>query len=225
MLKIVTTLLRGRTHDAAEAAADAQALPLLRQQIRDCAAGMEAARQAVALTMAQGEREKAAAARLDAQRADLEARALAALAKGREDLAIDAAGAIAQIEAEIETSARALAAYDGEIARLRQMLLDSEARLRDLQRGQRLAVAVEQTDRLRNLVPSVGTSGLSEAEATLHRLQGRQARAEASQRALQELSTGTSAEAMRDRLAAAGCGAPLRPDAAAMLERLKARGA
>ncbi len=225
MLKLVTTLIRGRAHDSAAVVADAHALPLLRQQIRDCASAHEAARQAVALTMAQAERERAAARRLDEQRADLEERALAALAKGREDLAAEAAGAIAQLEAEAQTSARALAAYDAEIARLRRALADGEARLRDLQRGQRLAVAVEHTQRLRGPAFPMNAPGLGEAEATLARLQDTQARREATERALAELSAGTNADATRDRLAAAGCGAGLRPDAASVLERLKAQAA
>lgn len=225
MFKIMTTLIRGRSHDLVEAAADAQALPLLRQQIRDAAAAHEAARQAVALTMTQSARERAAAERLDGQRADLTVRALAALEAGREDLAAEAAGSIAQLEAEAETSARTLAAFDAEVASLRRVLAEGEARLRALQRGQRLAVAVETTQRMQVRVAPAGGGALDDAEATLDRLQAAQARTEATRAALAELSVGTNAEAVRDRLAAAGCGPALRPDAASVLARLKAQAA
>ncbi len=225
MLKLFVTLLRGRSQDAAETALDAHALPILRQQLRDCAQGVDGARRSVALVMAYSEREKKAAERIAGQLSDLEARALDALAKGREDLAAEAAGAIAQLEAERDTTARAITTYDAEIARLRRVLADSEARLRDLQRGQRLAIATEQTQRMNRQVPAAASTGLDEAEATLTRLQDRQAEADAVRAAITELSAGTNADAMRDRLAAAGCGAPLRPDAAAVLERLKARAA
>ena len=131
MFKLFVTLLRGRNADAAESLTDAMALPILRQQLRDCAAGVETARRAVAMVMAYAERERKASARIAAQLADLEARALDALAKGREDLATEAAGAIAQLEAEAATTARALATYDAEIAHLRSVLADAEARLRN----------------------------------------------------------------------------------------------
>ena len=81
---------------------------MLRQQLRDCAAGVETARRSTAMVMAYESREKKSAERIAAQLADLEIRALDALAKGRDDLATEAAGAIAQLEAEAATTARAL---------------------------------------------------------------------------------------------------------------------
>lgn len=225
MLKLFVTMFRGRGHDAAEAMADANAVPILRQQLRDCAHAVELGRKSIAMVMAYGEREKRMAVRIDAQLADLEARASDALQKGRDDLASEAAGAIAQLEAERDTTARAIATYQTEIIRLREVLADSEGRLRALQRGQRLAMATDHTQRLHDAGPTALTGGLSDAEATLKRLQERQAMVTATRDAVIELSVGTSADATRDRLAAAGCGAPLRPDAATVLARLKAKAA
>lgn len=225
MFKLLVTLMRGKNADAAEALTDAAALPLLRQQLRDCAAGVETARRSVAMVMAYAAREKKSAERIAAQLADLEIRALDALAKGREDLATEAAGAIAQLEAEEATTARALATYQTEIAHLRGVVSDAEARLRDLQRGQHLALATSQTQKLRAQTPATATASLDEAEQTLTRLQNRQTATEATRAAMQELSASTNADAMRDRLAAAGCGAPLRPDAATVLARLRAKAA
>ncbi len=223
MFKLFVTLLRGRNADTTEALTDTLALPILRQQLRDCAAGVETARRAVAMVMAYGERERKSADRIAAQLADLETRAIGALAKGRDDLATEAAGAIAQLEAERDTTAKALATYDTEIAHLRGILTDAESRLRDLQRGQRLAIATDHTQRLHSSAAITATANLSEAEATLARLQTRQTTTEAARAALLDLSASTNAEAMRNRLAAAGCGAPLRPDAASVLQRLKAQ--
>ena len=225
MFKLFVTLMRGKNADAAEALTDAAALPLLRQQLRDCAAGVETARRSTAMVMAYESREKKSAERIAAQLADLEIRALDALAKGRDDLATEAAGAIAQLEAEAATTARALATYQTEIAHLRSAVADAEARLRDLQRGHHLAFATSQTQKLRDKAPASANASLDEAEQTLTRLQNRQAATDASRAALQELSASTNADAMRDRLAAAGCGAALRPDAATVLARLRAKAA
>lgn len=225
MFKQILTLMRGRGGDAAEALTDAHALTILRQQLRDCASSVETARRSVAMVMAYGERERQAGARIAVQLGDLEARALAALAKGRDDLAAEAAGAIAQLEAEAATTVKAVATYDTEIAQLQAVLADAEARLRDLQRGQRLAIATDHSQRLRATAPLAATSSLKEAEATLTKLQDRQSVTEARRAALVQLSASTNAEAMRDRLAAAGCGAPMRADASAVLERLRAKAA
>ena len=222
MFKVLVTLMRGRNADVAEAFTDANALPILRQQLRDCASGVDTARRSVAMVMAYAERERKSAALIAAQLADLETRALSALTIGREDLATEAAGAIAHLEAERDTTARAIATYGTEIAHLCDALSQAETRLRDLQRGQHLAIATDHSQRLRDSIP---LATLSEAEATLSRLQARQSATEATRAAMLEMSASTNAQAMANRLAAAGCGAPLRPDAASVLERLQARAA
>jgi phage shock protein A len=221
MFNTIITLVRGRSHDAAQALEDANALSILRQQLRDAAAGVEAARRSVAVVMAYADRERKSLPRINAQLADLEGRALAALAQGREDLATEAAAAIAQLEAERSTTETALATYETEIARLRDELGGAELRLRDLKRGLQLADAAQKSQSVRGVVSRPVTASLVEAEATLNRLQSRQLHAEATALAVIELSAGQSAEVISARLAAAGCGPAIRPDAAAVLERLK----
>jgi phage shock protein A len=225
MFNTIITLVRGRSHDAAQAVADANALSILRQQLRDAAGGVEAARRSVAVVMAYAERERKSLPRINAQIADLEGRAIAALAQGREDLATEAAAAIAQLEAERMTTETALATYETEIARLRDELGGAELRLRDLKRGLQLADAAQKSQTVRGVVSRPVTASLAEAEATLSRLQSRQLHAEATAIAVVELSAGQSAEAISARLAAAGCGPSIRPDAAAVLERLKQKSA
>ena len=225
MFNTIVTLIRGRSHEAAQAVADANALSILRQQLRDAAAGVEAARRAVAVVMAYAERERRCLPRLAAQMADLEARALAALAQGRDDLATEAAAALAQLEVERATVERALAGYEAETHRLREEVMGAESRLRELQRGLHLADAAQKSQSVRGVVARPITASLTEAEATLRRLQDRQTHAETVAIALTDLSVGQSAEAVSARLAAAGCGPALRPDAAAVLARLRAKSA
>lgn len=223
MFKQIVTLIRGRNFEAMQAVTDRHALPLLRQQIRDAAHAVEASRRAVAVAMAQNEREKAQHARLADQIAELEDRTLAALDRDREDLAREAAETIAHLEAEREASAAALARFETEIARLRTCLREGETRLRELQRGQRLAVATDRTQKLRLVVPDIGVASIREAEATLSRLRERQAELDATDKAMTELEATGSAEALREKLAAAGCGAPTRTSTEDVLDRLKTR--
>jgi phage shock protein A len=225
MFNTIITLVRGRGRDAAQALEDANALSILRQQLRDAAAGVEAARRAIAVVMAYAECERKSLPRINAQIADLEGRAMAALTQGREELAIEAAAAIAQLEAERATTETALATYETEIARLRDELSGAELRLRDLKRGLQLADAAQKSQTVRGVVSRPVTASLAEAEATLSRLQSRQLHAEATALAVVELSASQSAEAISARLAAAGCGPSIRPDATAVLERLKQKSA
>lgn len=223
MFKMLTTLIRSRSADVTEAFGDANALAILRQQLRDAAEGLEGAKRAVAVVMAYAEREKKTAARIAAQIADLETRAIAALHMGREDLASEAASAIAELEAEAGATARAIAHYDGEIRRLREQVSLSEQRLRTLQRGKQIADAADRTQKLRGSLPDGVAASLRDAEATLERLQARQSHAEAVETALADLSSEPSAETTAERLAAAGCGPALRPAASDVLARLRAK--
>lgn len=225
MFKLMTTLFRARTADLAEAVTDANVLTILRQQLRDAADGLESAKRGVAVVMAYAEREKKAALRIATQAADLEARAIQALKMGREDLATEAASTIAELQAEAEATARAISHYDSEIARLREEVSLSEQRLRVLQRGKHIADAAERTQKLRGSLPDGVQSSLRDAERTLARLQERQSQAEAVDVALTSLQATGSAESTAARLAAAGCGAPLRPAAAEVLARLREKAA
>ncbi len=223
MFKQIFTLARGRNFEAAQALTDRHALPLLRQQIREGAAAVEASRRAVAVAMAQNEQEKTQHKRLLDQLAELEGRALAALENDREDLAHEAADTIAHLEAERDASAAAQARFETEIARLRTVLREAETRLRALQRGQRLAVATHKTQTLQQVVPDTGLATLRDAEATLARLQSRQAELDATAQAMAQLRATDTAETIREKLADAGCGAPIKTTAEQVLDRLKAR--
>src|ERR1700756_4638585 len=100
MIKSFWTLVRGTVYAAEQEAVDRSALLVLDQHIRDSAAGIERAKRALAVAIAQDEAE---GKRLDTtlQRiADLEERAVAALTGGNEDRAAEPAEAIAVMEAD-----------------------------------------------------------------------------------------------------------------------------
>ena len=83
MIKSFWTLVRGTVYAAEQEAVDRSALLVLDQHIRDAAAGIERAKRALAVAIAQDEAE---GKRLDStlsRIADLEDRVAAALAAGR----------------------------------------------------------------------------------------------------------------------------------------------
>ncbi len=223
MYKQLMALLRGHGHEAGERIVDRNALVILRQQIRDCADAIDAARKAVAIAMAQNEQDGAQFEKLAARIDDLEQRAVAALDQGQDALAREAAEAIALLEDERDASREAQARCAAEIDRLKRIVRASEMRLRELQRGQRLAQANDATQRLRETASGSSLSALKDAEATLSRLRSRQARIDATASAIAEMEQSSGPSALSEKLAAAGCGAPLRTSADAVLERLVRR--
>ena len=220
MFKQFVALVRGRAFDAAETALDGGALTVLRQQIRDCVAAVSTARRAVAIAIAQNDQEIQQCRRLISRIEDLEGRTMIALEQGRHDLAREAAETISLLESERDASLAAQSAFDSEIARLKRTVRASELRLRELERGQRIASAVEKTQRLRETAPSSGLSALKDAEQTLERLRLRQKQMDVAAAAMAEMDLSGNPDGMSERLAEAGCGAPLKSRADDVLQRL-----
>ena len=224
MFNVILTLIRGRAYDAEQAFIDRNAMPLLAQQIRDAAGAIQSARRAVAIAVAQNEQEKSQHAAIVGRIADLETRAVAALQKGNDELARQAAEAIAELEAERDSSEKAQAQFATTIAKLKATVRSSEARLQGLQRGERLARATEQTQKLNAVCnDGSGLANLDEAEETLARLRAYQDRCEIATSALKEMDAANRPAIIIEKLANAGFGAPLGPSADDALARLRER--
>ena len=222
MLKILMTLMRGAAAAAEEEVADRHALLILDQQIRDVAANVDRSKRALALAIAQDEAEGKRLEKVATRIADLEQRAVAALEGGREDLAAEAADAIAALEADRAAIGEARSSFASEIARLKHAVRDAGRRLAELERGRRVAQAAEAVRRLKagRLRPgSSSAAALSDAEATLARLRGKQAEDAAADAALGSLET--EASSVADRLEAEGFGPRTKPSGAEVLDRLK----
>ena len=221
MFKQFVTLIRGRSHDLGEAVVDQNALGILRQQIRDCAEAVAHARRAVAVAIAQNDQEVNQCKRVVARIADLEQRAIAALETAHLDLAQEAAESIALLETERDVSLAAQATFTSEIARIKKILRQGEARLNDIERGQRIAAVTEKTQQLRERGAGSTLNALRDAEATLSRLQNRQRQMEVADLALTEMELSGDPQALVEKLAEAGCGPTLKTSAGDVLKRLQ----
>jgi phage shock protein A len=226
MLKFLLTLTRGAVAAAEEEAVDRHALLILDQQMRDATAAVERSRRALGVAIAQDQAEAKRSEDTLARISDLETRAVAALNGGREDLATEAAEAIAGLEAERDAIRSARATFAAEIANLKHAVSRATSRLRDLERGRRIAKAAEAVRRLRADLPRHGSTeegALAEAEKTLKRLRERQAEEAATEAALDSLDPESGADGIAERLEAEGFGPRTRSTAADVLERLKQR--
>ena len=220
MFTKLITLVRGRSEDAAQTFLDANAVPLLRQQMRDAARIVEKSRKSVAIIMAYSEREKASLETINEKIADLEKRVTEAVAKGADDLALEGATSIAELEAERNATEKTIETYGAQIKRLRNDLSQSEALLAELKRGQRLAEANHRTTKIKGKMVSPDTNGLAAAKETLERLQEQQAHSDAAMAAMAELSVTANSEDMIERMSAAGIGEKTKTSAEDVLARL-----
>ena len=224
MLKTLTILFRGRAARAAEDLADANALLILDQHIRDASAALDRARRALSIAMAQDATEAKRIEEIAKKITDLESRAVAALDGNREDLAQEAAEAIAGLEADKASAEAAHASFSRESRKLRALVANAERRLAELERGRRAARAAEAVQRLRTSGAAyVGgdASALKDAEATLARLRQRQTEAEIADAALEELDGTSGPDLVAEKLEAAGFGPQSRPTAQSVMERLR----
>lgn len=221
MIKQFLTLMRGTAHEAGQAAIDANAITLLNQEIRDSTQAIEKARYAVAVAIAQNEREERQHRSLCERIKDLETRTIAALEKDEQALAEEAAETIAILEDERTTSEQAQDVFKREIAILKARLRDAENRLRELQRGQRLVHAKEQTRKLNAMSPQADTGALTAAEETLARINNRQSETEATARALDAMKNDRDPANLSAKMADAGLGAPMKTRRDDVLARLQ----
>ncbi len=221
MFRPIIQFLRGRANDQVEEFADRNGLTILKQQIRECASAHAAAQKAVAVAIAQNKQEARQHEEISARIADLESRTMAAMEQGKDDLAREAASSIAILEAERAASEKALKQFDTEIARLRRIVEDAKLRLRALQRGERLATATSRTHTLRNTGTEGAMASLNEAEQTLSRLRQRQQEIDDTAAVIEEMDRTGTPEAVAEKLAQAGCGAPIKEAADDVLARLQ----
>jgi len=224
MFKTIFTIVRGRQAEAVETFADANAMTLLDQQIRDAAADLDRARRALAIARAQDAAEAARIEGLRAKIADLEQRAVAALEALREDLAAEAADAIAGLEIDVAAAVAARASFSRECEKLSRMTGDAERRFAELERGRRAARAAEAIRRLRSRGAQHfggGDSALRDAEATLKRLRERQIEDEAATSAIEAIEGSSGADLVAEKLETAGFGDQTKPTGKSVLERLK----
>jgi phage shock protein A len=223
-MRTLSLLMRGVIADNAQAIHDANAVTILRQQIREAAGALATARRELAVAMAYHAAEARALDGIDARIETLSDGARRALADGRADLGSEAAIHIAALVDERSDRQAAAARFGAEIERLKRLVGQGGDRLRDLDRGLQTARTTEALRRAgiqgrRVTAPSAGALG--EAERTLARLREAQAAEADAAEALAGLEA-EAASGIEAALDAAGYGRP-RTDPRTVLDRLRAQ--
>lgn len=224
MMRTIQLLLRGAVADQAQALHDANAVAILRQQIREAAGALASARRELAVAMAYHAAEGRAIDALASRIATLSDGARRALADGREELGGEAAVLIATLEDERADRRTARDRFAIDVERLKGLVARGEERLRDLDRGLQTARATEAVRRAGlngRRAAALSTGALGDAEQTLARLRERQRGEDDLAEALAELEAEGERGGVEARLDAEGYGRP-RTDPKDVLARLRA---
>ncbi|TXN02247.1 MULTISPECIES: PspA/IM30 family protein [unclassified Methylobacterium] len=223
-MRTLSLLMRGVIADNAQAIHDANAVTILRQQIREAAGAVATARRELAVAMAYHAAEARALDAIDARIETLSDGARRALADGRADLGSEAAIHIAALVDERSDRQAAAARFGAEIERLKRLVGQGGDRLRDLDRGLQTARTTEALRRAGiqgRRVTALSAGALGEAERTLERLREAQAAEADAAEALAGLEA-EAASGIEAALDAAGYGRP-RTDPRTVLDRLRAQ--
>ena len=222
MLKILNTLLLGKTARAEEALQDRFGLDLIDQKVREAEAAMRAAKSQLALLIQRERTEMRLLAQLDGRLSDLSKRASEALSAERDDLASDACAAIAEMENERAVRRNSLAHIQGQAIRLRRAVEAGHRRMIDLRQGALRARALRREQDMQSRLGATARaqSAAREAVDLVARVLDRDCPGEQAE-ILAELEAGIPNESPIHRLATAGFGPKLKSSAADVMARLK----
>lgn len=190
MWKQLSALVRGKSHEAGQSIADANALTILDQQIRDAGNAQAKARDDLAGLTAKRRMLEKELESLAAQRDKYEASARAAMQRGDMDLARQVAERLATIEAEGSTKQPQIAEMRAAEDRIRGIITQGDGKIEALRREVEVVRANESVQRAQAAVASsYGTtsSSLGSAADSLKRIKERQLVREEKFRAAAEL--------------------------------------
>jgi phage shock protein A len=200
---------------------DRLSLDLFSFNLRTAAASVRAAQVALARARAEQQQDRKRLSQIERSLEDLENRARNALLKGLEPLAREAAEAIALLEDEKTALQAAIQSFERDLSGLTETLHRAQSRLRALKRGERTVVVRDRIQKAQSFGSDTGQSALSRAEDQLEDIQRRQERDRLAEREFKALSAADDPDALIEKLGEAGCGAPVKTSADAVLARLR----
>ncbi|TDM08850.1 MAG: phage shock protein A [Ideonella sp. MAG2] len=225
VMKKVMTLLRGSVREIGETVVDANATRIYEQEILEAKHSIAQAKEDLAGVMAKEMQSARALERLKSDIARYEGMALEALNKTQESLAEEVAGKVGELELELQEQSKAHAAYAAQVLRLKDLIKQAEARIREHEREIGVAKTTESVYRAtRSISENIGQGGsrLVSARESLERIKQRHEDLSDRMTAAEQLHNEFGQGALEKKLAAAGIGEGVDRQQAVM-ERLRAR--
>lgn len=209
VMKKVMTLLRGSVREIGETVVDANATRIYEQEILDAKHSIAQAKDDLAGVMAKEMQSARQIEKLQAEIERYEGLAVEALDKSQEALAEEVAGKVGGLEQELAEQTRAHAAYAVQVTRLKGLIKQAEARIREHEREIGVAKTTESVYRAtRSISENIGQGGskLMSARESLDRIKQRHEDLADRMTAAEQLNNEFGQGALEKKLAAAGVG-------------------
>lgn len=209
VMKKVMTLLRGSVREIGETVVDANATRIYEQEILDAKQSITQAKDDLAGVMAKEMQSARQIEKLQAEIQRYEGLAVEALDKSQEALAEEVAGKVGAVELELQEQTRAHAAYAVQVTRLKDLIKQAEARIREHEREIGVAKTTESVYRAtRSISENIGQGGskLMSARESLDRIKQRHEDLADRMTAAEQLNNEFGQGALEKKLAAAGVG-------------------
>ncbi|WP_137937439.1 PspA/IM30 family protein [Chitinivorax sp. B] len=221
----ILTALRGSVREIGESVVDANATRIYEQEIMDAKHHLSQAKQDLTLVMAKEMQAQRDIARLNGEIAKYEQHALQALDKDAATLAEEVAERIAILEVELTGQIKVKEEFAGNIVRLKELIKQTEAKLREHERELAMAKTTESVYRATQSISQSmhgGGSKLISARESLDRIKQRHTELSDRIKATEQLDNELGDKALDAKLAAAGIGAQVNGKQV-VLDRLKAK--
>jgi phage shock protein A len=205
----ILTMLRGDVRSIGQSIVDNNANTIYEQEIIEAKAHVATARADLTGVMAKEMQATREIERLAKEMTRFEGLALEALQKNQDSLAEEVAGKVAEIETALAEQTAARDAFAGHIARLKDLIRNAEATLREHERELAMAKTTESVYRATATISnSMGNSGskLMSAKESLERIKQRHQDTADRMQAADVLEGEFGNKALERKLAAAGIG-------------------
>lgn len=221
----ILTMLRGNLREIGQSVVDSNASGIYEQEIVDAKNHVARAKQDLTAVMAKEIQAGREIERLVAEMRKYEELAMQALQKGETTLAEEVAAKVANLEGATAEQTAARAEFAGHIVRLKELIRNAEATLREHERQLTMAKTTESVYRATATISqSMGSSGskLMSAKESLERIKQRHQDLADRMQAADVLEGEFGNKALESKLAAAGIGENVDRKSAVMA-RLQAR--
>jgi len=205
----VLTMLRGNLREIGQSIVDNNASTIYEQEIVEATAHVASAKHDLTAVMAKEMQAGREIERLRAELKKYEDLALQALQKDETSLAEEVAARVADLEVALAEQEEARAQYAGHIARLKDMIRNAEATLREHERQLAMAKTTESVYKATATISqNMGSSGskLMSAKESLERIRQRHQDMADRMQAAEVLEGEFGSKALENKLAQAGIG-------------------
>ncbi len=199
--------VKGGVNEAAEAAADSQALRILDQEIREAGNELRRSEESLTTIIAKQKLAKRKMDDLNASVIEHESYASQALEKGDENLALEIAEKIADLETQRDTEQEFLAQFESSSMSLRKSIKDAKVNLRRMKQQVDTVKATASVQKAQTAVSSRhlgANSKMKTAADSLERIRSKQQERQAELEAAKELASDESGDGLGAKLKAAG---------------------